>query len=1123
MADRGRMIALDLAANRVDRVPELSLRIQVTEAGSGNPALHAVLPDEGALRDAAAAVLAMIGEACGGATPSQWPNRPFDAWQSLPAPLLAIGHPGCNGLLRRLYYLGYLDDTDTPADGFTLKLATNPLGDGHHAIALCARRPAEVLAAGRRLVSALRRDGQGRFWDEPWYVVPARNGLPDPERYTLEHGSPPPTFSGHPGGPLGALAHLVATGDPRWGRAFVATLRPFAEGRVPLSFWRMSAVDFWTDRLVLGWQRIEHLPCFSDTERCLIATFVKACTQYCHDSLTYQKWSITDEDLMVFNHHTFPAVGLFFGATYLERRGFATKAEATAWIAKALRVVERATQAGRSYDEGGAGYSWLVACHVLRIALARGDATYARSDRLRRYADLAVMVQNSTLRMVPFGDCGSYDAHGGGAAALLLQAATWTGDGGYKWVAAQAAPEAVAADLFCPALPMAPPSRHVGLFLLPMDPVIHAWASRPAFPGYPPPLRVPGVPADRGFDKIALRAGWDPDDDYLLLQGFGGGQHGHPDANSISQYQWGQRLLLVDCDYIRRGPAQHNTVAVIRDGHQEVPPVTARCDQVAEFPGGALLRSTLPDYGGCDWERLILWLKNDCLVVADTLTAHVPGDYDVRCYWRTLGDARASHDGMTVSQDGVWCHIVEATESCRDVSVEAPPLNTPHYPPYAHGDCRPKVLRERRLVRLNAGERMAFVNLICPSRDAGRRRQACLSDGILHLSGGVSDMTLDRGALRQDGRVLLQTDAEGLFDALSRRPPPIQAARLPPAHAAVLCRALLPAPVSALAPCAAGWLCGCEDGVVALVRRSGTVAIVGQTEGAVRCVLEGRPYGETGEWVLASGDGAVLYGWDAAGTQRLSVPLPRNAHMPAQGRALVLADLDGDGKLWPVVGTAAWRVHAVAADGALRWTFDTAAHAVTALAAHDLNADGRDEIVCATVYFCLPAITADGARLWEDEDYNDYWRAGPTFRTVVVCDLDGNGLPEVLSAAADTCVHCISARGEKIWAVSIGDEPVGLEVAHGAVWAASTDGAVHRLDASGRRLSLFRVAGNLTGLAALANGAAAADAQGTVVLMAADGRPRAVACIPEPVTGMAPNGSALAVAGARTLTVLDGR
>lgn len=1121
MADRGRMIELDLSSSRVNHVPRLNLRVTLTGGAGPGEGLQAVLPATGPLRQAGSAVLARLAQSCGLAALPQLADRPFWDWRSLPAPLLAIGHPGCNGLLRRLFHLGFLDESDTPASGFTVKLAADPFGDGRQVVAVCARQPGDILAAGERLTQALRHDAQGRFWDEPWYVVPPRTGLPDPERYAAEHASPPESFTGHPLGPLTALGYLVGTGDARWAQAFMTTLRPFAEGRVPLSFWRMSAVDFWTDRLVLGWQRVEHLPFFSDAERRLVTGFVAACTRYCHDSLTFQKWSITDADLMVFNHHTFPALGLFFGATYLRRRSIVSGELTDAWIAKALRVVERATRAGRSFDEGGAGYSWLVGIHVLRILLARGDVSYAQSACLRRYADLAVMVQNNSLNMVPFGDCGSYDAQGGGAAALLLQAAAWGADGGYKWVAAQAAPDSVAQDLFCAHLPMAPPARHVGVFKLPMDPVIHAWACRPAFPGYPPPLRSPGVPPEQGFDKITLRGGWDAEDDYLLLQGFGGGQHGHPDANSISQYQRRRRLFLVDCDYIRRAPAQHNTVAVIRDGNQETPPVTARCDQAAEFAGGALVRSTLPDYGGCEWQRLILWLRNECLVVADTLTAQVGGDYDLRCYWRTLGDAALAADGMAISQDGLGCRVIEVTASRRDLSVEAPPLNATDYPRYAYGDSRPKVLCERRLVRLAPGERVAFVNLICPGSEATPRWLLRLDGGELRLSGPGREFALGPTDLRQDGRVLLPTEAGGLFAALTFTPPALGPVALPSRRLTVLGEALLPAPVSALAPCAAGWVCGCEDGTVAKVCPDGAVIAVGQTGGAVRCVLSGGLFGETAESILASGDDGALHGWHATGERRFCTALPRNSHMPAWGRALALANLDGDGRLSPVVGTAAWRVHALTAEGALRWTFDTAAHAVTALAAHDLNGDGRDEIVCATVYFCVPAITAEGARLWEDEDYNDFWRAGPHFRTVLVHDIDSDGVPEVLSAAGDTCVHCISARGEKKWAVSIGDEPVGLAVCHGLVWAASADGNAHRLDGCGRRLGQVRLGRSLTCLAALPNGLAAANGEGTITVLAPDGALKAAFRLALPCTRMVASGRALAVACGQSLTVLD--
>ncbi|NLF16381.1 MAG: hypothetical protein GX595_03875, partial [Lentisphaerae bacterium] len=909
MGDRGRMIALEIAASRVEAVPCLDLRLDLGAHHDPGRSLRAVLPGaDGALRAAAAAVWADLAAACGQSALPEAADRPFTDWSTLPGPLLAMGHPGCHGLLRRLFHLGCLDESDWPESGFTLKLVADPFGCGRHVLALCARHPDGLRAGGERLRSALRRDSAGWFWDEPWYVVPPRQGLPDPEAFAREHGSPGADFCGHPAGPLTALGHLVATGDEAWARAFITTLRPFAEGRVVLSFWRMSAVDFWTDRVVQGWQRVEHLPWFSQDDRRMVARFILACTRYCHDSLTYQKWSVTDADLMIFNHHTFPALGLFFGAGYLQRRGLAPADLTAAWTAKAWRVVERATRAGRSYDEGGAGYSWLVGVHVLRIMLARGDTSYAASDRLRRYADLAVMVQNSTLHMVPFGDCGGYTARGGGAGALLRQAAAWTGEMGYAWVAAQAEPGEASRSFFLPDRPMAPPQHHVGLFRLPMDPVIHAWAGRPAFPGYPPPLRSPNVPPEDGFDKISLRGGWAPDDDYILLQGFGAGQHGHPDANTISQYQWRQRLWLVDCDYIRRGPAQHNTIAVIRDGRQDVPPVTARCDQASTFPGGALVRSTLPDTNGCDWERTLLWLQDDCLVVADTLTARQAGDYDLRCTWRTLGAAEATPDGLRITQEGASCWIAETTASARELTTEPPPLNTVDYPPYPYGDSAPKVLCERRLLRLQAGQRVAFVNLVCPGLGGACRRRLAWSDGRLRLEGEGPAIDLVADGLRRDGVTLLAADLTGLMAALAAPSPAGLVTRSVPSRPAAGARAVrLSAPASALAAHADGWLCGCDDGTVVRIGADGTTTPVGQAGGAVRCLLSGRLHGENATSILAGSDDAQVQAWSAPGQRRWAVTLPRNHYMPARVQGLALADLDGDGRLWPIAGTAAWR------------------------------------------------------------------------------------------------------------------------------------------------------------------------------------------------------------------------
>src|SRR5690606_19304926 len=128
---------------------------------------------------------------------------------------------------------------------------------------------------------------------------------------------------------------------------------------------------------------------------------------------------------------TFPATGLYFGTRYLRLHGYLLDT-LDAWEEKALAIFARAAQAGRSFDEGGAGYSWLVGNHLLSVMLAQGDESYVRSEKLKRYADLAAVIQNNHFELVPFGDCGGYHTGGTGAASILLRAAEWHRHPGLK-------------------------------------------------------------------------------------------------------------------------------------------------------------------------------------------------------------------------------------------------------------------------------------------------------------------------------------------------------------------------------------------------------------------------------------------------------------------------------------------------------------------------------------------------------------------------------------------------------------------------------------------------------------------------------------------------------------------
>jgi outer membrane protein assembly factor BamB len=1069
MSDKGTMIELKIDRRRITHTTPL----------------HIVTPLSGALiaapdDEAYAPAVAAVAERFNLKPPGE--AFPFEPCHSLAGHTVAVGHCGNNGLLRRLYDMGYLLHEDFHAQTHRLRTVHNPFGDGHNVVAILGATPDVVVRGVEQLATHIRGHAIDHAIND---IAPPPEVEDKPDAFLAKH-KPETNVNviGRPGPMIEALKHLNRTGDKRWADVFVQLMTPYAVGDIPLSFWQMSAVDFWTDVLAIEWEIAEPLDCFNDDDRLLMAQFIASCTEYCHDSITYQKWRITDEEHMVFNHYTFPAGGIFFGCRYLRHRGYAI-GDLDAWEDKARRVFARAATAGRPFDEGGAGYTWLVGTHLIKYELAQGISDYARSEKMRHYADLAVSIFNNRLEPVPFGDCGAIHSRRPMGMTILSAAAQWHRDSGYRWILEKTAPDYAKRDLLTLDIPAKPPSEHVGVFILPLDPVIVRWANRPFFPGYPMPPRLTNVPAEQSFDKLTLRAGWDPDDDYLLLQGFGSGSHGHPDANAISQYQRRGRVLLHDSDYIRRMPKNHNGVMVIRDGKHDWIPLNAELIDAKETAFGAVTQSRLIDYNGCDWLRTIVWLRNDCVVVIDTLSAKTAGDYALRCYWRTLGEAEL--DGRTLHADhaGEHFHVIELTDSDRRLDIESPSPNSYEYAEYDFGDGRPKVMREQRDVAMRAGDTCTFINLLRPSGSAIE------PDRMIHFTddGGIE---VDGAAVRiESDRVAVGDTTVTLAEPLTLRDSAAPAATpaLAPASGKVVWQSTLDAPATCMRAMANGsLLVGCEDGVIAIVDGQGAVRELAKADERINAVAVEDVFGEVQPCLFATGRDKRMHWFNTDGTLRHIVALPDGSHLPGWGRAICTADLDSDGKQWPIVGTDAWRVHAVNPDGTLRWWFDTTAHSVTCVASGDLNGDGRDEVVAATIYFNLLGITADGQRLWEDEDYNDYWQAGPNFPFLCLGDIDGDGKIETLAGGEDTLIHCVDHLGVKKWTASIGDEAAGLELFAGGIAAASMTGDVHLVDGQGKTQWRTALGSPCTAMTLGDNAVVVATEDGAVTCIDASGK-----------------------------------
>ena len=507
MADKGKMIELRIDTSRITSLAPL---YQETPIVGGERRAFIAAPQEEPFAAVAGQLAADLESLCS-ASFECVNEAAFGSAETLADTVIAIGHGGNNRLLRRLHYLGFLHLKDYAREGLCLKTIHNPFGDGRNVVAALGAAP-DVTARGTRalLDHIEQRDGV--------FLVPGRLHVvsPEPDAGDVDAciaNAGERCRPGHTGWPIGfqnALAKLAETGSEAWARAFFDLVRPYAVGEAPLSFWLMSAIDFWTDSLAKQWDQVEEFPWFTDEERLLIANFVASCTEYCWDAITYQKWRIEKEHLQIFNHHTFPARGLFFGSMYLSRQGYDLP-EIDRWLRKSLEVFARAATAGRSFDEGSAGYSWLVGNHLLEVGFACNDFSYARSDKMTHYADLATLVLNNRFDPVPFGDCGAYhvshnDHWGGLLPTLLLEAAQWRDAPEYKWVAQKIAPQAVANNVFTADLPAVPPKHHTGLFVLPMDPVIHRWTGLPRFPNYPPPAVQPCVPPEKMRSSLGNKA-----------------------------------------------------------------------------------------------------------------------------------------------------------------------------------------------------------------------------------------------------------------------------------------------------------------------------------------------------------------------------------------------------------------------------------------------------------------------------------------------------------------------------------------------------------------------------------------------------------------------------------------
>ena len=201
----------------------------------------------------------------------------------------------------------------------------------------------------------------------------------------------------------------------------------------------------------------------------------------------------------------------------------------------------------------------------------------------------------------------------------------------HRWM--QALPPPRAFD--CGTVPCEP-RNHIGVTVIPVDHLIYnVWADDPQNAA----LAVdtpPDAPIDECFDKLAVRCGWNADDDYLLIDGLGGGSHSYADAGGILDYsRFGLSWIVSEDCLVFTAPEDHSAVTIVRDGIIGAPPGFAVLEEHrTDNSGNVYLRIRLKNYAGADWIREIFLRRKRCVVFHDTVIANKPGEYSIEAHFR---------------------------------------------------------------------------------------------------------------------------------------------------------------------------------------------------------------------------------------------------------------------------------------------------------------------------------------------------------------------------------------------------------------------------------------------------------------------------------------------------------
>jgi len=517
----------------------------------------------------------------------------------------------------------YADGVFPGAGGYELRTAQDPWGSGHNLLivgasdlpglqaglaALTAHiQPGATLTLPRLCEVILGEEAQ-RLWGslftqdlgETWF----KNQQNNAEKILAE------------GGHTGLLSQMATNGEnyALTGREPYAAMFVWLAKRAYAHYqtnpdtyggpWGMDS-DFPSQRVMPAWDVVEECPALSDADRLEVSRIL---FQYINDAALPEAAGAAgtaQAGRLVSNHGTFAALGAFCAGEFFAKHY--ESAEGRQWMQLGDQTFGP-LMTGSKVHEDCNGYQWLTQYHIVRYALSKPDLAYFENGNARKAADFAILAMNNLGYQVPYGDTGAWVCWF--SEMPVLRACEWFyRDGRYQWALNKktALGQRPALGQLEPRAATTEPSDLLGA---------RAWALDAKYFGE---AGEGAPPAEATVDKIAFRDSFDPQGQYLLLDGLNNGGHRHMDGNSVLQWTERERVWLADADYIKSLPKYHNGVLILKDGQSATIPDYCELERFTDLPGLAASVTTLRNYAGVDWRRHVIWLKGQAFLVADQM------------------------------------------------------------------------------------------------------------------------------------------------------------------------------------------------------------------------------------------------------------------------------------------------------------------------------------------------------------------------------------------------------------------------------------------------------------------------------------------------------------------------